>query len=77
MADGRVFVGKRHKDAYLAALSILQSGRVGGEEGFITTSLEFLNRAEAYKYAKKTKQFRRRDTGNHYAGKELYSEDLW
>jgi hypothetical protein len=59
------------------AMNILQYGPVRGEEGFITTSLEFLNRKEAYKYAKKTGQLRRRDTGNHYAGKELYSEDLW
>jgi hypothetical protein len=76
LPDGRIFAGKRHTDAYLAAQTILTStGPLCGEDGFITSALEFLNRGEAYKYAKKSEQFRRGDTGFHK--KELYSEDLW
>jgi hypothetical protein len=78
MPDGQIFVGRRHKDAYLAAQTILKSDKpLSGEEGFITSALDFINRREAYRYARKNGQFRRRDTGNHYAGKELFSEDLW
>jgi hypothetical protein len=78
LPDGQIFVGKRHSDAYLSAQRILKSARaLCGEDGFLTSKLEFLNRKEAYKYAKKTGQFNRKDTGSHYNEKELYSEDLW
>jgi hypothetical protein len=76
--EAGVFVGIRHSEAIQQALKMRKF--LPGEhftEGFITSALDFIDRREAYRYAKKNGQFRRRDTGNHYAGKELYSEDLW
>ncbi len=76
--DGQIFVGKTHNAAiYNASVTLCLHGMPEMEQGFLTSKLEFLSRKEAYIYAKKTKQFKRRDTGNHYNGKELFSEDLW
>jgi hypothetical protein len=79
LPDGQIFVGKRHGDAGCAAYKILGIEKVSySDTGFLTSNLEYLDRKAAYKYAKKTGQFKRKDTGNHgYNGKELYSEDLW
>jgi hypothetical protein len=79
LADGQIFLGKRHGDAIFAAHKILGLDHVSFvEDGFLTSGFQFLDRKEAYKYAKKTGQFKRMDTGNHvYRGKELFSEDLW
>jgi hypothetical protein len=76
LPDGQIFTGKRHGNAYKLAQDLLKSGKpLCGEDGFLTSGLIFLDRKEAYKYAKKTRQFNRHDTGYH--GKELFSEDLW
>jgi hypothetical protein len=75
LPDGQVFIGKRHADAYRLAQDLLKSGKpFCGEDGFLTSNLVFLDRKEAYTYAKKTGQFNRRDTGYH--GKDLFLEDL-
>jgi hypothetical protein len=76
LPDGQIFTGKRHADAYKLAQDLLKSGKsLCGEDGFLTSNLVFLDRKAAYKYAKKTGQFNRCDTG--YQGKDLFSEDLW
>jgi hypothetical protein len=76
LPDGQIFTGKRHVDAYKLAQDLLKSGKpLCGEDGFLTSSLMFLDRKAAYKYAKKTGQFKRLDTGGHL--KALFSEDLW
>jgi len=81
--DGHVFVGKRHGDAGLAAMKILGINKVHyHDDGFITSGLKFLNRKEAYFYAKEHGQFKREELAN-LAGccptslQELFSEDLW
>jgi hypothetical protein len=75
LPDGQVFIGKRYADAYRLAQDLLKSGKpLCGGEGFLTSGLIFLNRKEAYTYAKKTEQFNHHDTGCH--GKDLFSEDL-
>ena len=46
------------------------------EQGFMTDKDEFLNRKEAFIYAKKLGQVLPRKF-HQYNGPDLYSEDLW
>jgi hypothetical protein len=79
-----VFIGLRHSDAIQQAMKMgkfLRGEKL--QDGFITSSLKFLNRKEALVYAKEQGQFKRGQLGtlsgarSYYDGPELYSEDLW
>jgi len=80
--DGRVFVGRRHGDAYKAIKEIYDPSDInkievlsllrGNIQGFLTDTLVFLTREEAYIEAKKCGQLR-----GLCEEHPLYSEDLW
>jgi len=84
LTDGRVFVGKRHCDCFKNLMSIsISTGmdeeesrklHINCEQGFITDSLLFLNREQAFYEAEKTGQF---DKKGAPIGCCLMSEDLW
>jgi hypothetical protein len=72
----------RHKDIYdqLKLLGFKSNDYTEIEQGFITHDHVFLNRKEAFKYAKKCGQISSRtiDNINRWSvDKELLSEDLW
>jgi hypothetical protein len=87
MTEKGFFVGKRHGDAMLKAIDILGELPDIVDDGFITSDLKFLNRFEAFLYAKESNQFKRyelwykshpdRDLYTGYDGEQLFSEDLW
>jgi hypothetical protein len=88
LRDGRIFVGKRHADAIRNAMLIFgirvaDSRLFDMTDGFLTDDLRFLNREEAFVYAKETGQFRREELAeaagikSGYNGTELFSEDIW
>ena len=64
--DGRVFVGKRHNDCFAIIIELYKQMGIDYEEsqklhfncvqGFITDTLVFLNRTDAYYEAFKCKQ---------------------
>jgi hypothetical protein len=87
LANGQVFVGKRHSNAQENAMNILGednyfNDRVLGD-GFVTSLPRFIDRKEAYILARKNGQFKREENykacriKNGYDGEELFSEDLW
>lgn len=61
LADGRVFVGKRHNDCFNAIISIYEHMgmgwdksrwlHIGSIQGFVTDRLEFLSREDALEVA--------------------------
>ena len=75
LLDGRVFMGKRHHDAFAAAKAagVPRMVEVQSEQGFVTEDGTFLSRAAALELALKTGQFKLPLIG----GDELTSEDLW
>jgi hypothetical protein len=90
-SNGQIYVGKRHTDATMNAFNIMGPDEFGkkynvlGEagDGYITSSLRFIGRKEAYILAKSNGQFKRNEIqticniDNGYDGDELFSEDSW
>jgi hypothetical protein len=90
LSNGSVFVGKRHSDCFRNAVSVLNVASPdffpgnGGEQGFITDRLVFLDREEAYYEAhhnnqcKEQKEITPNPTRSDFKWKPcLFSEDLW
>jgi hypothetical protein len=87
LADGQIFVGKRHADAQKSAMAVTGKNNYPEEkiirEGFVTNQLRFVGREEGCIIAKNSGQFKRNQirktcgAENGYDGTELYSEDLW
>jgi hypothetical protein len=87
MSSGIIFAGKRHSDAQMNGALILGEDDYNKEKvvecGFLTSSLRFLNRKEAYILAKFNGQYKRGEIqkaygiDNVYDRKKLFSEDLW
>ena len=68
---------KRHHDVIQAMSEFESYGDIArSEQGFMTDKDEFLNRKEAFIYAKKLGQVLPRKF-HQYNGPDLYSEDLW
>ena len=84
LTDGRVFVGKRHGDCFKNLMDIYISTGMEHEEarklhfnctqGFITDSLVFLDRKQAYFEACKCDQFKNKEVP---PTAYLISEDIW
>lgn len=71
---GTLYKGKRHHDCIRAAVEATNIRPVIGDQGFVTDTGLYLNRAEALMHALECKQYKR----NKLEGKfELFSEDLW
>lgn len=90
LKDGRVYIGKRHGDCYGQIKSLGMSKELCKEstQGFITDTLKFLNREEAYYHAYSEGQCEMQEPfeANFCEGLErdienwkacLFSEDLW
>ena len=92
LANGSVFVGKRHGDCYLNAKTILglekpDETTFSAEQGFINDKLQFLSRTEAYYEAYENGQCREKKyvnlkiKGLEMAERDwkpiLSSEDVW
>jgi hypothetical protein len=79
LSNNQFYVGKRHTDAQKNALAIMGEENFYKEKvidtGYITTTLRFLNRDEAYFFAVNNGQIKLDRKG--YDGEELFSEDLW
>jgi len=82
--DGHIFVGKRHGDAAWQYMNITGTSQCHfHDDGFITSTLRFINRKEAFILAKQNGQFKREELGrlsgctNTTLLEELFSEDLW
>lgn len=69
---GKIYTGQRH---YQIIRDIIKLGynKVVGEQGFINTDGEFLNREDAAKEALRCGQIKKLK----YHSKQLFSEDLW
>jgi hypothetical protein len=70
MKDGKVFTGKRHNHAIEAAYNAGYRDQLDLEQGFVTSTGEYVDREEAAKIAFQSKQIKKQV-------KILYSEDLW
>lgn len=87
LINGETYIGKRHGDCFRNFRDIhklanskasdddLKRMCSGCEQGFITSSLLFLKRMEAYDYARKTNQCG--ELFSDIDNIELLSEDLW
>lgn len=78
-ANGTVFSlprPNRHNHVIHAMAVAGEPTPVYGEEGFVTDTGKFLNRAEAGQLASVNTQYFQR-YGDAYPGGDLYSEDLW
>ncbi len=82
LTNGSVYVGKRHNDCFKNVMDInilkgceqeeARKLHFGCVQGFITDTLEFLDREAAYFHAGKCNQLKNEE-GSAY----LISEDLW
>lgn len=87
LTSGEIYVGKRHGDCFRNFRDIhrlanskasdddLKRMCIGCEQGFLSSSLLFLSRREAYEYARKTNQCE--EIFSDIDNIELLSEDLW
>lgn len=82
LTNGEIYVGKRHCDCFAHVIDLNRKTNLYSEaelmklhfncvQGFINSSLRFLNRAEAEYEAFECKQITETQTN------ELLSEDLW
>ena len=79
--DGTIVCGRRHKDCYLTAESLLKKQNVPQfadreNQGFMTSTGRYVTRAEAFKIAKANNQIIHKMFDNDSEG-SLTSEDLY
>ena len=84
MMEGKIYLGKRHGDAGMQYMNLAGAKKCNyNKDGFITNTLRFISREEAYMFAKMNGQFKRevlaKKSGcdDTTALEELFSEDLW